>query len=148
MYHESIDAHAQFRFSVLVGPINHIKHLVSKDRLPFSAVYFGSLGLTLYFSLGVCITILDLDYVLTFLGCQAHSWLGSLVSGVVQVCHDERVVRSSFIFVMTGGCSRFVCASVLPRRDTDAAHGWLISPTGRWKSFTQVVVYVLTKLNV
>lgn len=41
------------RFSVLIGPINHIKHLVSKDRLPFSLVYLGSLGLTLYFALGV-----------------------------------------------------------------------------------------------
>src|SRR6266508_2359272 len=42
-----------FRFSVLIGPINHIKHLVSKERLPFSFVYFSSLGLTLYFALGV-----------------------------------------------------------------------------------------------
>jgi hypothetical protein len=43
-------------FSVLVGPINHIKHLLSKERLPFSLVYFGSLGLTLYFSIGVCVS--------------------------------------------------------------------------------------------
>lgn len=41
------------RFAVLVGPINHIKHFVSKERLPFSFVYIGSLALTLYFSLGV-----------------------------------------------------------------------------------------------
>ncbi|KAF9054243.1 Got1/Sft2-like family-domain-containing protein [Panaeolus papilionaceus] len=56
-----------FGFSVLIGPINHIKHLCSKERLPFSGVYFGSLGLTLYFSLG------------------AHSYFGSLVAGAVQV---------------------------------------------------------------
>lgn len=43
----------QLSFSVLIGPINHLKHLFSKDRLPFSVVYFSSLGLTLYFSLGV-----------------------------------------------------------------------------------------------
>ena len=42
-----------FRFSVLIGPINHIKHLVSKERLPFSVAYITSLALTLYFSLGV-----------------------------------------------------------------------------------------------
>lgn len=54
-------------FSILVGPINHIKHLLSQERLPFSAVYFSSLGLTLYFSLG------------------AQSYLGSLVAGIVQV---------------------------------------------------------------
>ncbi|KAF8556721.1 ER-to-golgi vesicle protein transport Sft2 [Imleria badia] len=54
-------------FSVLIGPINHIKHLVSRERLPFSAVYLVSLGLTLYFALG------------------AHSQLGSLLAGIVQV---------------------------------------------------------------
>ncbi|KAI6142346.1 ER-to-golgi vesicle protein transport Sft2 [Pisolithus tinctorius] len=54
-------------FSILVGPINHIKHLLSQERLPFSAVYFSSLGLTLYFSLG------------------AQSYLGSLIAGIVQV---------------------------------------------------------------
>ncbi|KIJ18184.1 hypothetical protein PAXINDRAFT_71646 [Paxillus involutus ATCC 200175] len=54
-------------FSILIGPINHIKHLVSKERLAFSAVYFSSLGLTLYFSLG------------------AKSYLGSLLAGLVQV---------------------------------------------------------------
>lgn len=41
------------RFSVLIGPINHAKHLISKERLPFTVVYIGSLALTLYFSLGV-----------------------------------------------------------------------------------------------
>ncbi|KAG1728872.1 Got1/Sft2-like family-domain-containing protein [Suillus paluster] len=56
-----------FRFSVLIGPINHAKHLVSKERLPFTLVYFSSLGLTLYFSISV------------------HSYLGSLLAGVVQV---------------------------------------------------------------
>ncbi|KAF9529077.1 ER-to-golgi vesicle protein transport Sft2 [Crepidotus variabilis] len=56
-----------FGFSVLIGPLNHIKHLVSKERLPFSFVYFLSLGLTLYFSLSY------------------HSYLGSLVCGAVQV---------------------------------------------------------------
>ena len=40
-------------FSLLIGPINHLKHLISAERLPFSVVYFSSLGLTLYFALGV-----------------------------------------------------------------------------------------------
>jgi len=56
-----------FGFSVLIGPINHLKHLVSAERLPFSLTYLVSLGLTLYFSLG------------------AHSYIGSLVCAVVQV---------------------------------------------------------------
>ncbi|KAJ7279034.1 Got1/Sft2-like family-domain-containing protein [Mycena rebaudengoi] len=56
-----------FGFSVLVGPINHIKHLFTAERLPFTAVYFSSLGLTLYFALGL------------------HSSLGSLVCSVIQI---------------------------------------------------------------
>ncbi|KAJ6619046.1 ER-to-golgi vesicle protein transport Sft2 [Mycena sp. CBHHK59/15] len=56
-----------FGFSVLIGPINHIKHLVTAERLPFTLVYFSSLGLTLYFALGL------------------HSYLGSLVCSVVQI---------------------------------------------------------------
>ncbi|EIM80180.1 ER-to-golgi vesicle protein transport Sft2 [Stereum hirsutum FP-91666 SS1] len=56
-----------FGFSVLIGPINHAKHLISKERLPFSIAYLSSLGLTLYFALG------------------PHSYLGSLLCAVVQV---------------------------------------------------------------
>lgn len=56
-----------FGFTILIGPINHIKHLVSKDRLPFSFVYLSSLGLTLYFAL------------------KAHSYFGSLICGGVQI---------------------------------------------------------------
>ncbi|TCD67728.1 protein transport protein sft2 [Steccherinum ochraceum] len=56
-----------FGFSVLIGPLNHVKHLVSAERLPFSLTYLASLGLTLYFSLG------------------AHSYIGSLVCAIVQV---------------------------------------------------------------
>ncbi|KAI9057541.1 ER-to-golgi vesicle protein transport Sft2 [Trametes sanguinea] len=56
-----------FGFAVLIGPINHLKHLFSKERLPFSIAYLASLGLTLYFSLG------------------AHSYIGSMVGAIVQV---------------------------------------------------------------
>lgn len=40
-------------FSVLMGPVAHFKHLISPERLPFTAAYFGSLGLTLFFAVGV-----------------------------------------------------------------------------------------------
>lgn len=56
-----------FGFALLIGPINHLKHLISAERLPFSIVYFSSLGLTLYFAIG------------------AHSYIGSLLCGIVQV---------------------------------------------------------------
>ena len=57
------------RFVILIGPVNQFKHcelnrpilcfnshvlpVFSKERLPFSVAYLSSLGLTLYFSLGV-----------------------------------------------------------------------------------------------
>jgi len=40
-------------FSVLWGPVSHMKHLFSTQRLPFTLTYFGSLFTTLYFALKV-----------------------------------------------------------------------------------------------
>ncbi|CBQ71103.1 related to SFT2/YBL102W [Sporisorium reilianum SRZ2] len=39
-------------FSVLSGPLAHLKHICSKERLPFSIAYFSSLALTIYFAVG------------------------------------------------------------------------------------------------
>ena len=38
---------------MLMGPIVYIKHLTSEPRLPFTLVYFGSIGLTLFMAIGV-----------------------------------------------------------------------------------------------
>lgn len=46
-----INLHASF--SALQGPVPYIKHLLSAPRIPFTAAYFGSLALTLYFAVGV-----------------------------------------------------------------------------------------------
>ena len=43
-------------FSLLWGPVNHLKHLFSLGRLPFTAAYFGSMFATLYMALIVSIT--------------------------------------------------------------------------------------------
>lgn len=40
-------------WAVLMGPWTYAKHLVSGARLPFTAAYFGSIALTLYFAIGV-----------------------------------------------------------------------------------------------
>lgn len=42
-------------WAVLMGPWSYAKHLVSGPRLPFTAAYFGSIAMTLYFAIGVCI---------------------------------------------------------------------------------------------
>jgi len=40
-------------WAAMMGPWTYLQHLSSGPRLPFTATYFGSIGLTLYFSLGV-----------------------------------------------------------------------------------------------
>jgi len=45
-------------FSILWGPSSHLKHLFSKERLPFTLTYFGSLFMTLYFALKIQSTLL------------------------------------------------------------------------------------------
>ncbi|GAM39123.1 Golgi traffic protein [Talaromyces pinophilus] len=40
-------------WAVLMGPITYIRHLLSGPRLPFTAAYFGSIALTLYFAIGL-----------------------------------------------------------------------------------------------
>jgi len=40
-------------FSLLWGPCNHLKHLLSAERLPFTVTYFGTMGATVYFALSV-----------------------------------------------------------------------------------------------
>lgn len=42
-----------FSFSLLWGPCNHLKHLLSAERLPFTITYFGTMGATVYFALSV-----------------------------------------------------------------------------------------------
>lgn len=40
-------------WAVLMGPIIYVKHLISEPRLPFTAAYFGSIGMTLFSAIGV-----------------------------------------------------------------------------------------------
>lgn len=45
-------------FSLLWGPWEHAKHIFSRDRLPFTAAYLGTLIATLYSALSIQSTIL------------------------------------------------------------------------------------------
>ncbi|KAK3383867.1 Got1/Sft2-like family-domain-containing protein [Lasiosphaeria ovina] len=56
-------------FAVMMGPWAYLQHLASTPRLPFTAAYFGSLGLTLYFSVGLHSTILTLFSAIVQLAC-------------------------------------------------------------------------------
>ena len=105
------------RFTVLIGAIDHAKHLISKERLPFICIYFTSLGLTLYFSRGVSAC----NY-LQARSCaddarQIRSFLGSLTSAVVQVMALVSYVLTYF----PGGES--MSAASWPLRFADALAG-------------------------
>ncbi|KAF2120571.1 Got1/Sft2-like family-domain-containing protein [Lophiotrema nucula] len=54
---------------VMLGPVQYVQHLLSGPRLPFTAAYFGSIALTLYFSLGLHSTILTFIASLVQLVC-------------------------------------------------------------------------------
>lgn len=69
-----------FGFAVLVGPLNHLKHLISRERLPFSFAYVTSLALTLYFSVGVRKSVMSFVSILT-------NSAGPLIHRVSSVCH-------------------------------------------------------------
>ncbi|TGZ77541.1 SFT2 domain protein [Ascodesmis nigricans] len=45
-------------WAILQGPVTYATHLLSAPRLPFTAAYFGTIILTLYFSIGIGSTIL------------------------------------------------------------------------------------------
>ncbi|CRG85184.1 Protein transport protein SFT2 [Talaromyces islandicus] len=47
-------------WAVLMGPVTYIRHLLSGPRLPFTAAYFGSIALTLYFAVGLQSSLLTL----------------------------------------------------------------------------------------
>eukprot|EP00794_Sanderia_malayensis_P015164 gene15164-16723_t len=51
-------------FSVLWGPMAHIKHLCSYQRLPFTSAYFGAMFATLYSALVLKKTILTLLFAI------------------------------------------------------------------------------------
>jgi len=47
-------------WAVLMGPIQYAQHLTSGSRLPFTAAYFGTIALTMYFAVGLHSTVLTL----------------------------------------------------------------------------------------
>jgi len=47
-------------WAFLMGPYQYAVHLMSGPRLPFTAAYFGSIVMTIYFAVGLHSTILTL----------------------------------------------------------------------------------------
>lgn len=83
-------------FSFLWGPMNHLKHLFSKERLPFTCSYFGTLGLTLYFAMFKHI----LSWTIFFAALQITTLMWFLLSyipgGFTGISFFTRLFSSSF----------------------------------------------------
>lgn len=47
-------------WGAMMGPMAYIQHLLSGNRLPFTAAYFGSIFMTIYFSMGLQSSFLTL----------------------------------------------------------------------------------------
>lgn len=107
-------------FAAVMGPWAYVQHLTSTPRLPFTAAYFGSLGLTIYFSIGVSRLLRRLHSppLLTCTSAAApkynphdilrpySTWLPNLVSGQLLSHGIER----------PSPCEQFWCAQ---SRDLD-----------------------------
>lgn len=65
-------AHVSIRIKVLTIYVCSAKHLLSQERLPFTATYFGSIGLTLWFAVGVRMPIFLFSLICRFILLPAH----------------------------------------------------------------------------
>ncbi|KAK4997403.1 Protein transport protein sft2 [Elasticomyces elasticus] len=73
-------------WAVMMGPLTYVRHLLSTERLPFTATYFGSIALTLWFAVGVVCLVwylvsyfpmgsTGLRFAARFGGNRAAAWL-------------------------------------------------------------------------
>ncbi|KAF2145548.1 uncharacterized protein K452DRAFT_283902 [Aplosporella prunicola CBS 121167] len=56
-------------WAVMMGPMQYVQHLLSGPRLPFTAAYFGTIALTLFFAIGLHSTFLTLVSSIAQLVC-------------------------------------------------------------------------------
>lgn len=83
-------------FSFLYGPYNHLMHLFSKERLPFTLIYFTTLIGTLYFAMGLQSAILT--PIAAVLQVVALTWF------VVSYIPGGQAGLSFFTKLCTGFC--------------------------------------------
>ena len=92
-------------FSFLWGPCSHFKHLLAKERLPFTAVYLGSLLATLYFALVLQSTI--------FTSAAAVFQVGALLWFVISYIPGGQTGLKFFTRICSSMCKKG-SGSVLP----------------------------------
>lgn len=82
-----------------MGPWSYARHLVSGPRLPFTAAYFGSIALTLYFAIGVCPFSLSFSviYLVWFFHLVVGFWFRPFESAVAHLHHLPVLVHPPLI---------------------------------------------------
>lgn len=126
-----------------------VKHIFSAERLPFSLAYFGSLGLTLFFAIGVSASpmptrILETDYWLftdpfdNRNDCRSNSTGEQGPHGAPGLAHTA-----------LGGRIVVLCRGVLPWWNHNVTFRWSDGPPGCWQSVTHMmhVSLALTKTD-
>ena len=91
-------------FSFIFGPWNHYKSLITRERLPFTATYFTSLFLTLYFAMFLKSTLLTSGAAIF----QVIALLWYLVSYIPGGKVGLAFMSKMFTKVVTSTCGRVV----------------------------------------
>ena len=68
-------------FAFLFGPANHFKHTFSKERLPFTSAYLGSLIATLFVALHLHSTVLTIVFAIVQIGSLIWYFVSYLPHG-------------------------------------------------------------------
>ncbi|ORX97736.1 SFT2-domain-containing protein [Basidiobolus meristosporus CBS 931.73] len=76
-------------FALLKGPVSHFRHIISKERLPFTLTYGSSLLLTLYFAV------------------VAHQYIGTIIFCVIQLI----ALVWYFVSYLPGGTASLISLS-------------------------------------
>ena len=103
-------------FAALQGPVTYVKHLLSGPRLPFTACYFGSMALTLYFTISLRSSILTI--VAAAVQMVALLWylvsyfpMGKIASSISGDVPDITFSHPSRLLTLVPHQARPACAS-------------------------------------
>jgi len=108
----------------MMGPMTYAQHLISTPRLPFTAAYFGSIALTLYFSLGVSIPSIPRTSPYSFINKSRVAWECSPYSD----CMLSPISMLSLVFgqLLPNGIKRFAACDNLRSSEGSRMDDWII----------------------
>ncbi|RKP13669.1 SFT2-domain-containing protein [Piptocephalis cylindrospora] len=87
-------------FALLRGPAAHTRHLISKERLLFTTIYFSSMGLTLFFTLAKKGYILTLLASLVQLIALIWYFMSYVPGGTTGFSYGSRAIGRSFSTIL------------------------------------------------